>query len=151
MDNRLSGVLHVLLHMAEMDGPVTSERLADAMQTNAVVVRRSLAGLRRAGFVVSTKGHGGGWMLSCPLASITLRDIHEALGAPPLLAVGHRHHHPDCLVEKAVNAALGAAYRDAEQLLLERLDGVTLAALSATFHRGMTGARATNWETQHGR
>ena len=33
-DSRLSGVLHVLLHMAEQDGPVTSEVLARAMATN---------------------------------------------------------------------------------------------------------------------
>ena len=44
-DTRLSGVLHVLLHMAEHDGPVTSETLARAMSTNPVVIRRIMAGL----------------------------------------------------------------------------------------------------------
>ena len=44
-DSRLSTVLHALLHMAEMDGPATSESLAQAMQTNPVVVRRLMAGL----------------------------------------------------------------------------------------------------------
>lgn len=33
-DNRLSSVLHVLLHMTEYDRPVTSEGLAKAMDTN---------------------------------------------------------------------------------------------------------------------
>lgn len=134
-DSRLSGVLHVLLHMAERDGPSTSESLATAMQTNPVVVRRLMAGLRKAGLVASAKGHGGGWVLSCPLSSVTLRDIHEAVGAPTLLAVGHRDDNPACLVEQAVNAALDDAYRDAEALLLARLGGVTLAALSRDFHR----------------
>ena len=59
-DSKLSGVLHALLHMAEMEGPVTSESLAMAMQTHPVVVRRVMAGLREAGFVSSAKGHGGG-------------------------------------------------------------------------------------------
>ena len=72
--------------MAEMEGPATSEAMAQAMQTNPVVVRRLMAGLRYAGFVSSAKGHGGGWVLSCPLTDITLRDIYEALGAPTLLA-----------------------------------------------------------------
>ena len=40
-DSRLSGVLHVLLHMAEQNGPVTSEVLARAMDTNPVVIRRA--------------------------------------------------------------------------------------------------------------
>lgn len=135
-DSRLSGVLHCLLHMAQQGGPVTSERLARAMQTNPVVVRRVMAGLREAGFVASAKGHGGGWVISCPLDDITLRDIHEAVGAPELLAVGHREESPGCLVEQAVNAALGQAYRDAEALLLQRLGDVTLAALSSdVLHR----------------
>lgn len=137
LDSRLSGVLHGLLHMAELDGPVTSETLARAMHTNPVVVRRLMAGLRHAGFVVSGKGHGGGWMLSCPLSEVTLGDIHEALGSPTLLAVGHREAQPSCLVEQAVNAALGAAYREAEALLTARLHAVTLAALSEDFHHRM--------------
>ena len=136
-DSRLSNVLHALLHMAEMDGPATSESLAQAMQTNPVVVRRLMAGLRYAGFVASAKGHGGGWVLSCPLADITLRDIHEALGAPTLLAVGNRVESPGCIVEQAVNRALSDAYQAAEEVLLARLGEVTLAQLSAEFHQRM--------------
>src|SRR6218665_1339387 len=123
-DSRLSSVLHVLLHMAEMDGPATSAQLAQAMQTNPVVLRRLMAGLRHAGFVASEKGHGGGWSLACNLANITLRDIHEALGSPTRLAIGHRSDNPGCLVEQAVNAALGDAFTDAEALLLARLGEV---------------------------
>ncbi len=136
-DSRLSGVLHALLHMAETPGPTTSEALARAMSTHPVVARRLMAGLREAGFVASAKGHGGGWVLSCPLERITLRDIHEAVGAPALLAVGHRSDNPECLVEQAVNTALQGAYRQAEALLLARLGDVTLAQLSADFHRRM--------------
>ena len=81
-DSRLSGVLHVLLHMAEVEGPVTSEAMARAMQTNPVVIRRIMAGLRDAGFVRSEKGHGGGWTIARDLAAITLREVYMALGEP---------------------------------------------------------------------
>jgi DNA-binding IscR family transcriptional regulator len=148
-DSRLSGVLHCLLHMAELDRPATSERLAEAMQTNAVVIRRLMAGLRDAGFVASAKGHGGGWVLSCPLEHITLRDIHEAVGAPELLAVGHREESPGCLVEQAVNAALEQAYRDAEAVLLARLGSVTLAALSRDFHLRLAASGRSLAELSH--
>lgn len=137
-DSRLSGVLHVLLHMAEHDGPVTSEVLARAMDTNPVVVRRVMAGLREQGYVRSGKGHGGGWTLARDLAEITLRDIYDALGRPTLLAMGNRTEAPGCLVEQAVNGALDTAFREAEALLLSRLGGVTLAALSADFHARLT-------------
>ena len=72
-DTRLSGVLHVLLHMAEEQGPVTSEVLAQAMHTNPVVIRRTLSGLREHGYVRSEKGHGGGWSLAGP-ALVDLGD-----------------------------------------------------------------------------
>jgi DNA-binding IscR family transcriptional regulator len=133
----LSGVLHVLMHMARQDGGVTSEVLARAMDTNPVVIRRILAGLREQGYVRSEKGHGGGWTLACDLHEVTLRDIYTALGCPSLLAMGNRTEAPGCLVEQAVNAALGKSFDDAETLLLARFGEVTLAKLSANVGRRM--------------
>lgn len=133
-DSRLSGVLHVLLHMAEHDGPVTSQVLAKAMGTNPVVVRRIMAGLREQGYVRSEKGHGGGWVLACDLKAVTLRDVYEAIGRPSLFAIGNRSQAPGCLVELAVNAALDSAMHEAQALLLARLGKVSLAMLSADFH-----------------
>lgn len=133
-DSRLSGVLHVLLHMAEADQPVTSDTLARAMQTNPVVIRRLMAGLRKQGFVCSEKGHGGGWTLCCDLSNTTLADIYTALGAPQLLAMSNRTETPGCLVEETVNAALSDAFHRAEQLLMARFRQVTLAELSDAFH-----------------
>lgn len=134
-DSRLSGVLHVLLHMAEAEDPVTSEALAKMMQTNPVVIRRILAGLRKQGLVSSEKGHGGGWRLSCDLNTVTLYDIYTALGSPTILAIGNRRESPGCLVEEAVNTAMNQAFRDAEMLLLARLREVTLAELSQHVHQ----------------
>lgn len=129
-DSRLSGVLHLLLHMAQRPEPMTSEVLARSMDTNPVVIRRIMAGLREAGYVQSEKGHGGGWTLACDLSKVTLRDVYEALGSPSLLAIGNRTESPGCLVEAAVNARLSKSFHDAEELLLARLGEVTLAVLS---------------------
>ena len=148
--SRLSGVLHVLLHMAETQSPVTSEAMARAMQSNPVVIRRIMAGLRDAGFVRSEKGHGGGWTIARDLAAITLRDVYAALGSPALFAMGNRTDAPGCLVEQAVNAALNGAYADAEALLLERFGSVTLAGLSADFHaRMIASGKSIDLETVH--
>lgn len=143
-DNRLSAVLHALLHMADHGGPITSAELARMMSTNPVVVRRTMAGLRDAGLVRSEKGHGGGWELARPLDEITLRQIYDALGAPRLIAMGIPLAHPGCIVEQAVNRSLGAAFADAEALLVSRLGGVTLAALAADF-----SARAAQHRNHH--
>ena len=135
VDSRLSVTLHVLLHMAERGTPVTSAELAAHMDTNPVVVRRTMAGLRERSFVRSEKGHGGGWEIACDLEKVTLKDIYDALGAPTLLAIGINLEHPACLVEQAVNRSLTSAFRDAEALLIARLADVTLAALAADFRQ----------------
>jgi DNA-binding IscR family transcriptional regulator len=134
-DSRLSGVLHALLHMAEAGTPVTSDALAVCMRTNPVVVRRTMGLLRNAGLVATTKGHGGGWRIAADPAVVTLRHLHVALGEPALFAVGHRSEQPGCLVEQAVNAALGGAFADAEALLMQRFESVTLAELATDFAR----------------
>jgi len=153
-DGRLSGVLHVLLHMAQQEGPVTSEVLAKAMDTNPVVLRRLMGGLRDHGYVQSEKGHGGGWTLACDLSKVTLLDIYTALGSPSLLAVGNRTEAPGCLIEEAVNAALDRSFQAAEALLLERLGEVTLATLSADVSRRQVARkgrkRAHHPEKAHG-
>lgn len=149
-DSRLSGVLHVLLHMAEADMPLTSEQLAKAMQTNPVVIRRILGGLRDKGFVHSEKGHGGGWTIARDLAEITMRNIYDAIGRPNLMAMGNRTEAPGCLVEQAVNTALDGSFRAAEALLLDRFGQVTLAALAADFHARMAARNIDTQEHIHG-
>jgi DNA-binding IscR family transcriptional regulator len=145
-DSRLSGILHVVLHMAEHQTPMTSEQLATHMMTNPVVVRRIMAGLRERGIVASAKGHGGGWTIAADLTKITLKDIYEALGSPELFALGNRTESPDCLVEQAVNAALDGAFRDAEAMLIARLGDITMAQLSADFHQRFLARKdKRNW------
>ena len=134
-DRRLSGVLHGLLHMGEADGPLTSKELARAMNTNAVVVRRVFAHLRDMGIVRSEKGHGGGWRITRDLESVTLGDVYAALGAPQLFTIRHKREAPECLMEQAVNAALGDALGEAEALLLANMNSVSLASLADDFHQ----------------
>lgn len=132
-DSRLSGVLHALLHMAEHDGPMTSDQLAACLNTNPVVVRRTMAGLREAGLVASERGHGGGWRLNRPLAAITLRQVHEALGEPGLVPETPPVESPGCLVEIAVNRSLETAYAAARALIEARLAEITLADVAKDF------------------
>lgn len=136
-DSRLSRMLHVLIHMDRHDGALTSEAIAEMLNTNPVVIRRTMAGLREAGHVRSEKGHGGGWRLARPLDAITLLDIHRALGEPGIFAIGPTTDEPSCLVEQAVNAALDGALREAEAVLVCHLGQVTLADLAADFDRRM--------------
>jgi DNA-binding IscR family transcriptional regulator len=133
-------MLHALIHMDRRGGAATSETLAEMLNTNPVVVRRTMAGLRDQGYVRSEKGHGGGWVLGRTLSEITLLDIYRALGSPGLFAIGLADDHPACLVEQAVNGALGETMQSAESLMLRRFGEVTLADLARDFDARMSAA-----------
>lgn len=148
-DDRLSAVLHVLLHMAQHEGPMTSQQIAGMMQTHPVVVRRTLAGLRQLGWVASSKGHGGGWKLACDLERTTLLDVHHALGTPSLLKMSPLNEAPHCAVQLAVNVALNGVMREAEALLVARLGQVTLADLAADFAQHMAAHPSPIKKSEH--
>ena len=138
-DSRLSRMLHVLIHMDHMDGPVTSDTISRMLQTNPVVVRRTMGELKAAGYLASVKGHGGGWTLGRPLDDVTLGDIHAALGSPKIFAIGVSDDDPSCLVEQAVNAAMQDAMLEAEHRLLTRFGEVTIGDLARTVARSRRG------------
>lgn len=143
-DSRLSRMLHVLLHMAQHNGALTSEQIAKMLGTNPAVVRRTMAGLRREGYVNSAKGHGGGWIIACDLQSITLLDVHKAVGGPRLFTIGNERAHATCAVEQAVNKALEVALQEAEAILMQKLRAVTLMDLLGNFDAACNGGGGTD-------
>jgi DNA-binding IscR family transcriptional regulator len=146
-DSRLSRMLHVLIHMDRHGAPLTSEAIAGMLGTNPVVVRRTMAGLKTAGYVASEKGHGGGWTLARPLNEITLLDIHEALGGPKLFAIGLADDDPACLIERAVNAAMTETLGEAERMLRARLNQVTVQSVAPDADQVRAWAVARGAET----
>jgi len=130
---RFSVALHVLAHLVDAEGPETSEQLAGCVGTNAVVVRRTMAGLREAGLVAATRGVGGGWALARDPATVTLRDVQAALGERLLQGVdvaGPGGPRGGCLIQRAVAGTLDEFLEDAEALLAARLGRITLADLA---------------------
>ncbi|WP_417357988.1 Rrf2 family transcriptional regulator [Gallaecimonas pentaromativorans] len=132
-NNSLSSCLHLLLHMAQENKAVTSEQLATFLDTNPVVVRKMLGGLREHQLVQSDKGHKGGWQLKKPLAQITLLDVYQALGSPGLFAIGNRNDNPQCLVEQGVNRVMNQTLASAEALLLKEFGTLTLLDIGKEF------------------
>ncbi|QCB43247.1 Rrf2 family transcriptional regulator [Sphingomonas sp. PAMC26645] len=132
-DGRLSRMLHVLIHMARHDGPMTSDAIARMLNTNPVLIRRTMAGLRDAGYVRSEKGHGGGWSIVVDLEAVTLLDVHQAVGGQRLFAIGIEQPELGCRVADVVNDALGDALNEAERLLTARLGSISLATLVRAF------------------
>ena len=151
-DSRLSNMLHGLLHMAEHEtrtgSAMTSDQLSVCLSTNPVVVRRTMAGLREQGLVASEKGRGGGWRLAKSLDQVTLGQVNTALGEPGLIPEAPPVEAESCLIEAAVNDALGETYAAARALLVARLNEITLADLAADVSRRL--AAHPNKDRFHG-
>ncbi|MEZ2405930.1 DNA-binding IscR family transcriptional regulator [Bosea sp. OAE752] len=129
-DGRLARMLHVLVHMGLLGGKETSERIAQMLNTNPVVVRRTLGALRDAGIVESEGGRGGGWKLIRTLDEITVLAVQRALNEGPVLAAPVSRDHPSCPVERASNSVLEAAHAAAETALLKKYAATTLADIA---------------------
>ena len=131
-NSKLSLALHSLGHLATDPGrSLTSEEIARHSATNAVVVRRVLGLLRRAGMVASEKGHAGGWRLSKPAARITIADVYLALGERFLRKeTGGEDNPPDCAIEARVHQHVEAALDAAEAVLVQRLQEKTIEELA---------------------
>ena len=139
---RLSLALHALVHMASQpDLARTSEDLARCAETNPVVIRRTLAGLRDAGFVRSVAGPGGGWTLARGADAISLGEVCSALGERLLHSVDLAPR-AGCRVQAAATDVLGGFMDQAESLLLEQLNGVSIAAFAAQVYSRPSLSRA---------
>ena len=85
--------LHAAVHLARNPGePVTTKEAAQAMKVSAAHLSKILQRLARAGIIRAVRGPKGGYLLSRPLAEVTLRDIFEAIEGPLKLR--------DCLMSR---------------------------------------------------
>lgn len=110
------------------DAPVTSEDIAESVNTNPVVIRRILGSLRAAGLVSSQPGAHGGWRLTRQPEAITLRDIYHAVeDDEPLFALPQRAPNPGCRIGANIRRVVGSYFRQAEAAMEASLACATLA------------------------
>lgn len=131
MTSRFTVSIHMLGLLAwweaEGCGPATSERMAQSINTNPVVVRRLLGALRTAGLVETRRGAGGGVRLTRPAADISLRDVYEALEAEEALFALHSSPpNACCTIGGHIEDCLVGIYGEAEAALKQTLEQVTI-------------------------
>ncbi|MGO4837919.1 Rrf2 family transcriptional regulator [Rhizobiaceae sp. 2RAB30] len=129
-DGRLARMIHVLIHMGLLGGRETSETIARMLNTNPVVVRRTMAALKRNGVVGSEGGRGGGWLLLRSLDELTVLDVQKALDEGQLLSANVSEDHPSCPVERATNSALVEAFGRAELTLAGEFARLKLSTIA---------------------
>lgn len=130
-NSRLTIGVHALAWMAlarERGREVmTSDEIAASVNTNAVILRRSLGDLRRAGLVSVRHGAGAGWRLAREPDRITLLDVYAAVEQEPLFALHHTEPNLECPVGKGIRPALTQIYGGLEHTLRTHLSQTTIA------------------------
>ena len=139
-NSRLTVAVHALAWMAlaQRRGQelLTSEQVAASVNTNPVVIWRSLGELRRAGLVEVRRGAGAGWRLARPPADITLLDVYRAVEHEPLFGMHHTGPNLECPVGRGIRPALAGLYRGLEQSLRQELGRTSIADVLRRTLRG---------------
>jgi len=118
---------HILAVMAFYENEwVTSNTMAESIQTNPGLVRRVLAQLSDAGLVETKPGPQGGARLAKPTHSIDLAEVYDAVVQEPILKTSSREPYAPCRVSCGIGGALEGVFSDAEDAMRNQLRNTTL-------------------------
>ena len=126
--SRFAVAIHVLTLLAYYhDEPLTSEFIAESVNTHPVVIGRSLGALRDAHVVSSRIGNGGGWHLLRSAEAITLRDVYHVVETEALFPLPSNSPNPECVVGHSIQQSLNGYFQEIEEVMEERLTRMTIA------------------------
>jgi Rrf2 family protein len=136
---RLSDAVHILAFIALYpDCDLTSDKLAESIQTNPAYVRQLMSALRKGGLLVSVKGHPRPALAREP-EKITLLDAYRAVeGNKPLL---HQdiHTNPACGVGVNIQLVLRDFYLDIQKTAEQKMQEITLKDVLEQYHMKLEG------------
>ena len=130
-NSRMTIAVHALAWMAlaqrRGQDVLTSDQVAASVNTNPVIIRRSLGDLGRAGLVHVRHGAGAGWSLARAPEEITLLEVYDAVGQEPLFGMHRTEPNLECPVGRGIRPALGQVYDGIEQAVRHELAEVSVA------------------------
>ncbi|MGP3937946.1 Rrf2 family transcriptional regulator [Nonomuraea sp. KM88] len=130
-NSRLTVATHALtwLALAHRRGQevLTSDQVAASVNTNPVIIRRSLGDLRRAGLVEVRHGAGAGWRLARAPEEITLLEVLDAVDVEQPFGLHRTEPNLECPVGRGIRPALSKVYGRAEQAMRQELADTSIA------------------------
>ncbi|MEO3805355.1 Rrf2 family transcriptional regulator [Nonomuraea sp. B1E8] len=130
-NSRLTVATHALtwLALAHRRGHevLTSDQIAASVNTNPVIIRRSLGDLRRAGLVEVLHGAGAGWRLARAPEEITLLEVLDAVDVEQPFGLHRTEPNLECPVGRGIRPALSKVYGRAERAMRQELADTSIA------------------------
>ncbi len=128
MDTKFSVAVHVLILVSESPNPISSDKMAESVGTNASYIRKILALLKKADIV---DGHRGvsGYSLNVPPKQLTLLRIYRAVTDEQKIHLLDIHQNPNdrCIVGSHIKPVLNGMFADIEEGFSRSLAEKTLA------------------------
>lgn len=132
-NSRLTVATHILTWMAlvarRTPDPVTSDRIAVSVNTNPVVIRRTLGLLANGGLVESYRGVNAGWRLTRSADAISLLDVFDALEEGAHFALHPSKPSQACPVGRGIGSTLSHVYDAIDDGVRKTLAATTIEAV----------------------
>jgi len=135
-NSRFTIAAHVVALLGYIgDQSAKSESIARSVNTNPVVVRRTLRLLAKAGIVASTSGPTGGSRLAKPAKAITLCEIYRAVESEGMFPLHPQPPNDQCVIGAHIQAALAPTFAKGEAAMCQAIGETTVADLVARIKR----------------
>ena len=127
--SKFTVAIHICLFLKFKDQDlVSSQQIAESVNTNPVVIRRMIGCLRENGIVGSVAGSKGGFFLKRPAEKITLWEIYNCVKDNDLF--NKPKSNPDCVVSSNLSQLVEEAYHSAENSMQPVLEKTTIDQLN---------------------
>lgn len=127
-NTRFPVAIHILVFVAMRGIGITSDQIAESVNTNPVVVRKLNVRLKKAGLLAICNGPNGGAELNRPPDQITLLDVFQAVHSDEdvLIFETPQHPNPECPIGAHLLEAIDGPFREAQQAMKNVLAQYTI-------------------------
>ena len=131
MNSEFTIAVHSLVFLAHLpDHMATSEEIAANVSTHSARIRKVMGFLRKAGYVSTKEGIGGGFILSCNPDEVTLGEIYRLTcqgSLKPSWCSGDENK--PCVISSKMDILMGKVFIDAEKQMEIYFDGHTIGSM----------------------
>ncbi len=127
VNTQFSIAVHLLAGIASRDGFVTSEALAESVNTNPAFIKRILAKISKASLIRTYAGKAGGCELAKSSDKITLFDVYSAVEAPKTFAIHNYTVNRSCEISSNIKDVMKGVSDDAQRAFEKELKKTTIA------------------------
>jgi Rrf2 family protein len=136
VNNQFSIGVHVMTALGDHHGEqVTSAQLTASVRAHESQVRGVLSKLVKAGLVVTSRGRNGFSSLSRPANKISLLEIYNAVGAPPVFSIHEYPKEKTCRTSCTHKEAMAELLEDTKRAFETRLGQRVLSEMVARARR----------------